>query len=125
MLDLHIPLRSLRSAVRRYSPFYKARTGELQSASQDSDPLDQPSIQENEQKARRSELGFDRIFVFFCGVARAAAIGLFVALILAAIPWLEPDIQPFQTRLVQFIQQYGIPICSGVLVWYGVRATLW
>ena len=108
--------------------FYKSKTSEPQSVSQaenqDSIPLDQPSIQENKQKAQPSEFGLDRIFVFFCGVARAAAIGLFIALILAVIPWFEPDIQPFQTRLVHFVQHYAIPICSALLVWNGLRATL-
>jgi hypothetical protein len=50
--------------------------------------------------------------------------GLLVAVILAAIPWFEPDVQPFQTRLVDFVQQYAIPICSALLIWYGVRAAL-
>jgi hypothetical protein len=128
MLNIHIPLRSLRSAVQRYAQFYKAGTDEPLAGSktenQDSSPLDQPCFQENQPKAQPSESGFDRIFIFLCGVARAAAIGLFVALILAAIPWFEPDIQPFQTRLVQFVQQFAIPICSGLLIWYGVRAAL-
>jgi hypothetical protein len=51
-------------------------------------------------------------------------IGLFVTLVLAMVPGFEPDIGPFQTRLLDFIQWYGIPISSGILVWYGIRATL-
>jgi hypothetical protein len=128
MLNIHIPLRSLRSAVQRYAHFYKAGTNNPQAGSktenQGSSPLDQPGLQENLPKAQPSEAGFGRIFIFFCRVARAAAIGLFVALILAASPWFEPAIQPFQTRLLQYVQQYAIPICSGLLIWHGVRAAL-
>jgi hypothetical protein len=32
--------------------------------------------------------------------------------------------QPFQTRVIDFIQQYAIPICSALLIWYGLRAAL-
>jgi hypothetical protein len=80
-------------------------------------------IQETSQQEKSGTL-LDQMIIFFRGIARAAGIGLFVALILAAMPWFAPEIQPFQTRLIDFIQQYGIPICSALLVWYGLRAAL-
>jgi hypothetical protein len=64
------------------------------------------------------------MIAYFRGIARAGAIGLFIALVLALMPWFEPDIQPFQTRLIDFIQQYAIPVCSALLIWYGLRAAL-
>jgi hypothetical protein len=73
-------------------------------------------------KMQTFEIRLNRMIVFFRGIARACAVGLFVALVLAAMPWFEPDIQPFQTRLIDFIQQYAIPICSALLIWYGLRA---
>lgn len=128
MFKIDIPLRLLRATVNRYSQFYKGRPGGLERAAQaesnDLIPGDQTANRENRQKKDVPEGGPDRIYVFFCGIARAGGIGLLVALILAAIPWFAPDIQPFQTRLADFIQQYGIPICSALLIWFGVRAAL-
>ena len=120
MLNIHIPIRSVRSAVQRCSQLYKARSNKCEALSQakgkESMPADQ-SVRETEPQ-ERSETRLDRLIIFFRGIARAAGIGLFVALILAATPWFAPEIQPFQTRLVDFIQQYAIPICSALLIWY-------
>ena len=93
-----------------------------QAKGKDSMPADQ-GIQETEQK-ERFEIRLNRMIIFFRGIARAGAVGLFVALVLAVTPWFEPDIQPFQTRLIDFIQQYAIPICSALLIWSGLRAAL-
>jgi hypothetical protein len=126
MLNIHIPIRSVRTAVQRYSQLYKSRKNKSESLSQpkdkDSMPADQ-GIQETEQK-ERFEIRLNRMIIFFRGIARAGAIGLFVALVLAVMPWFEPDIQPFQMRVIDFIQQYAIPICSALLIWYGLRAAL-
>ena len=126
MLNIHIPIRSVRTAVQRYSQLYKAKRNKSEALSQakgkDSMPADK-GIQETSQQEKSGTL-LDQMIIFFRGIARAAGIGLFVALILAAMPWFAPEIQPFQTRLIDFIQQYGIPICSALLVWYGLRAAL-
>jgi hypothetical protein len=127
MLNIHIPLRLLRSTARRCSRFYKPRTNRPQDASSeltDSSSPEKHSNTENDGQSRASEPVLHWIFIFFRGVARAAAIGLFVAFVLALVPWFEPNIEPFQTRFVDSIQQYGIPICSGLLILYGVRAAL-
>ena len=124
MLNIHIPIRSVRVALQRYSQLYKSKRNKSEALSQargkDSIPADQSTQEPERQEASGSRLEW--IFVFFCGIARAGAIGLFVAFALAATPWFCPDIQPFQTRLVNFIQEYAIPICTAVLIWYGVRA---
>lgn len=128
MLKIDIPVRLLRCTVQRCSQFYKGRPkgpdGAPQTENDDLIPADQTGIRNNRRQMPPAEVGSDRIFVFFRGVARAGGIGLLVAVILAAMPWFEPDVQPFQTRLVDFVQQYAIPICSALLIWYGLRAAL-
>jgi hypothetical protein len=126
MLNIHIPIRSVRTAVRRYSRLYKARRNQSESFSQakgkESMSADKGTPETEQQE--KSGTGLDRMLIFFRGIARAGAIGLVAALVLALLPWFEPDIQPFQTRLIDFIQQYSIPICSALLIWYGLRAAL-
>jgi hypothetical protein len=125
MLNIHIPIRSVRTAVQRYLQLYKSRRNKSAPPSQakgkDSMPADQVI---RETKQQRFATRLDWMIIFFRGTARAGAIGLFVALVLALMPWFEPDIQPFQTRLIDFTQQYAIPICSALLIWYGLRAAL-
>jgi hypothetical protein len=126
MLNIRIPIRSVRTAVRRYSQLYKARRNKSEALSQakskDSMAADKGPLETEQEEGSGTLL--DRMIIFFRGIARAASIGLFVALVLAAMPWFAPEIQPFQTRLVDFIQQYAIPICSALLIWYGLRAAL-
>jgi hypothetical protein len=126
MLNIHIPIRSARSAAQRYSRLYKSKRNKAESSAQaeekNSIPADQDAQTTKQPETSGTRLGW--IFVFLRGIARAGAIGLFVALILALMPWFAPDIQGFQTRLVDFIQQYAIPICSALLIWYGLRAVL-
>lgn len=128
MLNIHIPLRSIRTAVQRYSRLSKARTNQAESDchadNKESTPLNQPSIQKDPPQTQRFETVLNWISVFFRGIARASAIALLITVMLAAIPWFTPEIQPFKTRLLQFIQQYGIPTCSAILIWYGARAAL-
>jgi hypothetical protein len=126
MLNIHIPIRSVRTAVQRYSRLYKSKRnkaeGSTQTKEKNSIPADQDVQATKQQETSGTRL--DWIFVFLRGIARAGAIGLFVALMLALMPWFSPDIQGFQTRLIDFIQQYAIPICSALLIWYGLRAVL-
>ena len=126
MLNIHIPIRSVRAAVQRCSQLYKSSRNKAKPLSQaegkDSMLADQRTEEAEQQE--RSKTRLDWISVFFRGIARAGAIGLFVSLVLALMPWFSPEIQPFQARLVDFIQQYGIPICSVLLIWYGLRAVL-
>ena len=126
MLNIHIPIRSVRAAVQRYSQLYKARRNKSDSSSQtrgkESISVDKGTQETGQQE--KSWTGLDRMITYFRGIARAGAIGLFVALVLALMPWFEPEIQPFQTRLIDFIQQYAIPVCSALLIWYGLRAAL-
>jgi hypothetical protein len=128
MLKIDIPLRFFRAALQRSSQFCKGRSEEAKrgAQSENHDPIqvDQIGVQEKRPERQPLEDRVDRIFVFFRGIARAGGIGLLVAVVLAAIPWFEPELQPFQTRLTDFIQQYAIPICSALLIWYGVRAAL-
>src|SRR5690242_18790885 len=95
MLNIHIPIRSVRSAVQRYSRLYKRNKAEssAQAKEKNSIPADQDAqiIKQPETSGTR----LDWIFVFLRGIARAGAIGLFVALILALMPWFSPDIQGF------------------------------
>lgn len=126
MLNIHIPIRSVRAAVQRYSQLYRARRNKSDSSSQTKgkEPISADGGTQETEQQEKSGTGLDRIIAYFRGIARAGAIGLFVALVLALMPWFEPDIQPFQTRLIDFIQQYGIPVCSALLIWYGLRAAL-
>lgn len=73
---------------------------------------------------RDEELRPNWISIFFRGAFLAFLIGLFVSLVLALIPGFGPADQPFQTRLTQLIQTYGIPISSAILVWWGLRSAL-
>jgi hypothetical protein len=126
MLNIHIPIRSVRTAVQRYARLYKSKRNKSESSAEAKEKNPIPADQ-NAQATKQPETSgtrLDWIFAFLRGIARAGAIGLFVALILALLPWFTPDIQGFQTRLVDFIQQYAIPICSASLVWYGLRAVL-
>ena len=126
MLNIHTPIRSVRAAVQRYSQLYKARRNKSDSSSQakGKEPISADEGTEETGQQEKPGTGLDRMIAYFRGIARAGAIGLFVALVLALMPWFEPDIQPFQTRLIDFIQQYGIPVCSALLIWYGLRAAL-
>jgi hypothetical protein len=128
MLLFHIPLRSFRYAIQRYSQFRRVRTTTTQvgpgSEKTEQAAPDGPAVQENQKQNSAPKSRPSRALIFFLGVCRAMSIGLFVAFILAAAPWFEPDIQPFQTRLADFIQQYAIPICSALLIWYGLRSAL-
>lgn len=126
MLNIHVPIRSVRSAVQRYSRLYKSKRNEAASSAQAKEKNSIPADQDAQtiKQPAMSGTRLDWIFVFLRGIARAGAIGLFVALILALMPWFSPDIQGFETRLVDFVQQYAIPICSALLIWYGLRAVL-
>ena len=105
MLNIHIPIRSVRTAVQRYSRLYKSKRnkseGSAQAKKKNSLRADQDAQATKRQETYGTRLNW--IFVFFRGIARAGAIGLFIALILALMPWFAPDIQGFQTRLVDFV----------------------
>ena len=126
MLNIHIPIRSVRNAVQRYFRLYKSKRSHSEGSAQAKEKNSIRAAQDAQgtKQPETSRTRLDWIFVFFRGIARAGAIGLFVALILALMPWFSPDIQGFQTRLVDFIQQYAIPVCSALLIWYGLRAAL-
>jgi hypothetical protein len=70
------------------------------------------------------ELKLNWISIFFRGAFLAFLIGLLVSLALALIPGFGPADQPFQTKLTELIQTYGIPTSSAILVWWGVRSAL-
>jgi hypothetical protein len=126
MLNIRIPIRSVRTVVQRYSRLYKSKRNKSDASAQAEDK-NSILVDQGAEAAKQPDVSgtrLDWIFVFFRGIARAGAVGLFVALVLTLIPWFAPDIQGFQTRLVDFIQQYAIPICSALLIWYGLRAAL-
>jgi threonine/homoserine/homoserine lactone efflux protein len=64
------------------------------------------------------------ISIFFRGIFLAFLSGLFVSLVLALIPGFVPGDQPFQAKVTELIQTYGLPTSSAILVWWGLRAAL-
>jgi hypothetical protein len=128
MLNIYTPLRWFRLTIQRASRLNGEKPdtlpigAESEKLNNDDPPRQSASEAENADPQKKAQPS--RLVIFFHGVCRAMFIGLFVTLVLAMVPGFEPDIGPFQTRLLDFIQWYGIPISSGILVWYGIRATL-
>ena len=86
------------------------------------------AVAESEDKNQNDRCGEDlqcnRISIFISGAFRALLSGIVVSLVLALIPGFGPADQPFQTRLTELIQTYGIPTSSAILVWMGLRSAL-
>jgi threonine/homoserine/homoserine lactone efflux protein len=74
--------------------------------------------------SRGEEQQRDRISIFIRGAFLALLSGMIVSLVLALVPGFGPADHPFQTRLTELIQTYGIPTSSAILVWMGLRSAL-
>jgi hypothetical protein len=120
MLNFHVPLGWFRAANRRSSRSYNeksdARPTELETKDAEGEVSPGKFASGDGDQNSEAERQPSRVVIFFRGVCRATSIGMFVALLLAVAPGFEPNIGPFQARLLDFIQWYGIPVSSALLI---------